>query len=69
MTKLKTESVHGTSVGDYVPPPYYGSVSAGKLLRASFSYQNDRVSLEGTCETKQDLRDALRELLAVLEAD
>ena len=69
MTKPETESASGTTVANYVPSPYFGSILVNKPPRASFSCQNNRVYLEGTCETKQDLRDVLRELLAALEAD
>ena len=52
-------------VFNILPPPLY--VMADKPQRVEFSTHSERVSIEGTCETVQDLRDTLREMLALLE--
>lgn len=48
-----------------LPPPLY--IMGDKPPRIEFALHSDRVTIEGTCETRQDLRDALREMLALLE--
>ncbi len=61
----------GAPVANFVPPLYYTvkEVPPDERLRMEFGVHFDRVEFSGTCETKQDLRDALRELLAELEAE
>lgn len=68
--QIKTQSQPGRreTTANFVPPPYY-AVTGAIPRRIEFSCSNDRVEITGTCESKQDLRDTLRELLAALEVE
>jgi len=67
----KIKTTWGTARDTGLNPILRGDtlIRTTKRPRAEFSYTNDRVSIEGACATVQDLRDALRELLRMLEDD
>lgn len=65
--ETQTQPGRRETVANFVPPPYY-AVTGAIPRRIEFSCSNDRVEITGTCETEQDLRDMLRELLTALEA-
>jgi hypothetical protein len=68
MVKVETETIKGTSVAiPELPPPVV--IYGRRNRRMEFSAGTDHADLAGTCETKQDLRDLLRQLLAELGAE
>ena len=68
MDKMKIETTRGTPVLNFSPSPFYGSKEVATKLRYAFSFRSEHVEIEGECDTKQDLRNMLREILIELEA-
>jgi len=69
MKPPKVEVTRGTPAKTkFIPALDYSEGRIVRRLRAEFSLETEHATIEGTYVTVQDLRDALRELLRLLES-